>query len=71
MTKEKTVELTLDRDGELDPSPELKKLIIEAQIETALNGNTEMLKWLGKQYLGQSDKADANGFDNKPLPFID
>ena len=36
-----------------------------------MNGNAEMLKWLGKQYLGQTDKAEANEYDNKPLPFID
>jgi len=36
-----------------------------------MNGNADMLKWLGKQYLGQTDKAEANEYDNKPLPFID
>jgi len=29
------------------------------QYETALKGNVAMLIWLGKQYLGQSDKQDS------------
>ena len=29
-----------------------------------------MLKWLGKQYLGQTESGE-NEYDNKPLPFID
>lgn len=29
-----------------------------AQIESALKGNTTMQIWLGKQYLGQSDKTE-------------
>lgn len=28
------------------------------QFELAANGNTTMLVWLGKQYLGQTDKTD-------------
>ena len=30
------------------------------QIETAMDGNTQMLVWLGKQLLGQSDKVDVD-----------
>ena len=30
-----------------------------------------MLKWLGKQYLGQSDKGDIDEYKDKPLPFMD
>lgn len=29
------------------------------QVEVALAGNTTMLMWLGKQYLGQSDKTEV------------
>lgn len=30
------------------------------QYEKAIGGNTTMLIWLGKQYLGQTDKQDVN-----------
>ena len=30
-----------------------------AQFKAALGGNTTMLIWLGKQYLGQSDRQDV------------
>ena len=32
----------------------------EKQWELAMMGNVQMLIWLGKQYLGQSDKVDSN-----------
>ena len=32
----------------------------EKQWELAMMGNVQMLIWLGKQYLGQSDKVDNN-----------
>ncbi len=35
-----------------------KAAIKRAQIENALKGNTVLLIWLGKQYLGQSDKIE-------------
>jgi len=70
MTKQKEINLTLDDSGNLEPTPELKKVIIEAQIDSALNGDINMLKWLGKQYLGQTDSGE-NEYENKPLPFID
>jgi hypothetical protein len=70
MTKQKEINLTLDDLGNLEPTPELKKVIIEAQIDSALNGDINMLKWLGKQYLGQTESGE-NEYDNKPLPFID
>jgi hypothetical protein len=31
----------------------------ERQIEKAMQGSDQMLIWLGKQYLGQSDKTDT------------
>lgn len=35
------------------------------QFELAANGNTTMLVWLGKQYLGQSDKTDIAIDENR------
>ncbi len=70
MTKSKIINLTLTDEGDLEPTPELKKTIIEAQIDSALKGNVNMLKWLGVQYLGQTESGE-NEYDNKPLPFID
>ena len=32
----------------------------QKQWELAMMGNVQMLIWLGKQYLGQSDKVDNN-----------
>lgn len=34
--------------------------LLAKQLEVARNGNVAMLIWLGKQYLGQSDKQDQN-----------
>jgi len=36
------------------------EVIRRKQIEAASDGNTQMLIWLGKQYLGQSDKQDVS-----------
>lgn len=33
----------------------------------AMNGNTTMLVWLGKQRLGQKDKSEIGGPDGKPI----
>lgn len=42
---------------------EAKKSLRRAQLQTALTGNSTMLIWLGKQYLGQTEKnvVDVNG----------
>lgn len=37
------------------------------QWKKAQEGNTTMLIWLGKQYLGQSDKQELSGKDGQPL----
>jgi len=37
------------------------------QHEIALSGNTTMLIWLGKQYLGQKDKTELSGDQESPL----
>ena len=34
------------------------------QYEVAMGGNCTMLVWLGKQYLGQTDKIDASVKDD-------
>lgn len=36
---------------------DLKKRLKRKQIEVAMKGNVVMLIWLGKQYLGQTEKA--------------
>ncbi len=38
----------------------LHQSLKQKQVELAMNGNTTMLIWLGKQYLGQTDKTDPN-----------
>lgn len=37
------------------------------QLEVAKSGNVTMLIWLGKQYLGQSDKQEVGGAGGGPL----
>lgn len=42
------------------------KSLLHKQVEVALSGNTTMLVWLGKQYLGQSDRQEvANTFNSE------
>ena len=38
----------------------VKQSLRRAQIKSALNGNTTMMIWLGKQFLSQRDKADLD-----------
>ena len=40
-------------------SIEEKIALREKQIEMAMQGNVQMLIWLGKQYLGQLDKQEV------------
>lgn len=70
LTKDDIYYIEATEDG-IKPNKKLKEALITSQFQLAMNGNAEMLKWLGKQYLGQTDKAEANEYDNKPLPFID
>lgn len=46
-----------------------KQMLRQVQWDTALGGDKTMLIWLGKQYLGQSDKTDFLGRDGKPFEF--
>jgi len=45
-----------------------KKSLRKAQMEKALQGDTRMLMWLGKQYLGQQDQVEDTE-SNAPLPW--
>ncbi len=40
------------------------------QYKAAKSGNITMLIWLGKQYLGQSDKAEITGAERGPIVII-
>lgn len=53
-----TVQRTFDaqlKEGRASLRTRLRK----AQVDSAMAGNTTMLIWLGKQYLGQRDKYDV------------
>ncbi len=39
---------------------ERKDAILQKQMEMAMNGSVEMLKWLGIQYCGQSNQPTKN-----------
>lgn len=47
-----------------------KKSLRRAQFEKALNGDTKMQVWLGKQYLGQKDSPEDK-VGTQPLPWSD
>ncbi len=47
-----------------------KQMLRDVQWNSAVEGkNVTMMIWLGKQYLGQSDKTDLLGRDGKPFEF--
>jgi hypothetical protein len=45
----------------------MKMSLRRKQVQQALAGNTTMLIWLGKQYLGQRDKTEVSGDEAAPL----
>jgi len=47
-----------------------KQALRKAQLKVALDGNTTMLIWLGKQILGQAENP-FDSDDSQPLPWID
>jgi len=47
-----------------------RKSLRRAQFEKAMKGDTKMLVWLGKQYLGHKDNPD-DGEAKQPLPWED
>jgi hypothetical protein len=56
-----TSEATISRRfaSEIDKGrSQLHKSLRRKQLEVALGGNIAMLIWLGKQFLGQTDKQD-------------
>ena len=46
-----------------------KKALEEKQYEVAMEGNVQMLIWLGKQHLGQSEKPSDIKEDELPSGF--
>jgi len=47
-----------------------KQMLRDVQWDQAIeHKNVTMMIWLGKQYLGQSDKTDLLGRDGKPFEF--
>jgi hypothetical protein len=47
----------------------MKMSLRRHQMKSAENGNATMLIWLGKQYLGQSDKTEITGKDGGPQQY--
>lgn len=50
---------------------ETRSAIRRAQLNKALNGDTTMLIWLGKNWLKQSDAGERLSDDNQVLPWQD
>jgi len=48
-----------------------KKVLEDKQWEVAMDGNVQMLIWLGKQHLAQCDKPVDNSWWDKPLDGIE
>jgi AraC-like DNA-binding protein len=44
--------------------------LMQKQIEVALSGNVPMLIWTGKQYLGQTDKAESSMSIESTQPIV-
>ncbi len=47
-----------------------KTLLRQKQWEAVKKGNVAMMIWLGKQYLGQTDKSDVTTRDETPTPKV-
>jgi len=48
-----------------------KKMLRQKQFETAMRGNVPMLIFLGKNWLGQTDKPELQTDTETPLPWVD
>jgi len=71
-TLEDDFKLYEKKDGGFKMSKSMKAKLLETQMNTALNGSSEMLKWLGKNYLGQQEpKKDESSNESKPLIFCE
>ena len=57
MLKNSPDEWVEDEDSKLEISDCTKRLLLKMQVDTAMEGDTKMLIWLGKQFLGQADNA--------------
>ena len=69
MTNKEVEKLMVDTD-KLDVSLEEKVAIKEKQFQVAMDdGNVQMLIWLGKQYLGQTEKPNDIERDELPSGF--
>jgi hypothetical protein len=44
-----------------------KSSLRRAQLKAALEGNTTMMVWMGKQLLGQKDRLDVGGDPDSPI----
>jgi len=44
--------------------------LAQKQFQVAMTGNPTMLIWLGKQWLGQSDRHEVGGPGGKPIPLV-
>ena len=51
----------------------MRMKLSEAQLKTAMDGNSTLLIWLGKQYLGQSDDPGLNnkGYEISGFEFVE
>lgn len=61
---------TLERNFKeemLEGKEKCKASVRRKQFELAMAGNPTMLVWLGKQILGQSDKAELTGANGGPI----
>lgn len=47
-----------------------RRSLRQLQYKAAKSGNITMLIWLGKQYLGQSDKAEITGAERGPIVIV-
>ena len=73
MTNKQVKQLCIDTK-DLDVTIEEKVSIKRKQFELAMQGNVQMLIWLGKQHLGQKDKPVDNSWWDRPIEgfeFID
>ena len=57
--------------GLASPLDKKKKELENKQWEVAMDGNVQMLIWLGKQHLNQKDKPVDNSWWDRPIDDIE
>lgn len=74
---EKTISAAVEREKGIsyslyseEKAAEGKQSLRRKQLQVAMGGNVTMLIWLGKQYLGQSDKSDIATETKGPINLI-